>query len=115
MCVMCPAAGFIGGSIGGYFGIPTPKTTRNKLFSALTAASLTVITVVALKRLCHFSLCGGERYHVKSFGKVVIKTCGLGVAYSILVNYLFHSFFEPKEPSAKDQTCCDGTCSTNRE
>lgn len=105
ICPVCPAAGLIGGGIGGYFGISPPKQKEGRILSALITANLITVTIIALKVLFNISLCAGGQLTLANVALVVGKTLIMGVIYSIGVNYLLNRYMFPEQPS-KPSCCC---------
>lgn len=92
-CPVCPAAGWVGGLLGGYFGInPPPADRGGRIFSAAITASLMSTTIIALKIFFNISLCIGGEFHLKNFARVVTQTLLLGIIYSIGVNWLLNRY-----------------------
>jgi hypothetical protein len=103
ICPVCPAAGWVGGSIGGYVGVNPPQDAKGRIVSACITGTLITITIVALKLLFNISLCEGGWFTLKNIAIVGIETFVMGVIYSIVVNGLLNRFvYPPKELPA----CC---------
>jgi len=98
VCPVCPAAGLVGGYVGGYFGIDSPKSTELNIASAAITAGLIVITIVALRCIFGISLCDGRGdFSLRNIVQVGLITIVIGIIYSIVVNYLINLWFS--EPS----------------
>lgn len=112
VCPLCPSAGFLGGVIGGYFGIKSPHSFGGRCLSILTTASLVSLTVIALKKMFNISPCYGMGFTPASIAVVVVQTLVLGIVYSIGVNYLLNRFVfnQPQQqqlqPENHHECCC---------
>lgn len=98
-CVLCPTAGWLGGIIGGYFNIETPKTPSKKALSMITSATLTAVSVIALKYFTGISICDGTgALTARNIAQVGVIGLILGTIYSIAINYLMNK--------ASPKSCC---------
>lgn len=114
VCPVCPVAGAVGGSIGGYIGIEPPQSKTLRIVSAAITTSLVVITIVALKCLCGISICDGNGdFSLRNICQVVSISALLAIIYSLAVNSILNFFFPyESQPIAAEEPapCC---CSSN--
>ena len=94
-CPVCPAAGWAGGWLGSYIGINPPQHRLGKFVSALITATLTLVTIVALKIIFNTTLCVGGTFTLENCVRVGLPALALGIVYSIGVNYLLNRFVFP--------------------
>lgn len=102
VCPVCPAAGWLGGCVGGYFGISPPKFSGGRIFSAVITANLISVTIIALKALFNISLCVGGEWNLANIARVGIKTLVMGIIYSIGVNYILNRYLFSQPDSNQD-------------
>lgn len=115
-CPVCPATSFVGGWVGGFFGIHPPKHFGGRVLSALVSAGLSTVTLLAIKSFFNLSLCKQSGViSAKNIAILASSALVLGVIYSIGVNYLLNRFVftstqnKPNPPSecpSKDKSCC---------
>gem|GEM_PF-5239867 len=91
-CPLCPTAGWLGGLCGGYFGVQPPPHFKGRLLSAFITASLTLITIIALKVFCGISFCRGGQFTLANILRVGFQTLILGMIYSIGINSLLNKY-----------------------
>lgn len=103
VCPVCPAAGWFGGLVGGYFGIQPPRDQRGRMISAAITATLISTTLIAVKVLFNVSLCRGGEFTLANIACVGAKTLIMGVIYSIGVNYLLNRYVFPPPQSGTEQ------------
>jgi hypothetical protein len=117
VCPTCILSSFLGGWVGGYFGINPPKHKIGKVFSALITANFVGLTMVVLSTL-NISICG-QKGIIEKVLRVTTFTFIMGTIYSIGVNYLLGRYVFPpstekieidKDPEKQQQDqlppCC---------
>ena len=109
VCIFCPTVGVFSGFLGSYLGISPPKTWQGKIFSGVITATLTGISVVALKVFLGITLCSGGGATLSNIVLVGAKTVPMALLYSLGVNYLINRFFsssDEKNCSSRHSCCC---------
>lgn len=91
-CPVCPAAGFLGGWVGGYFGVKPPEHSGGRLLSAAITANLIAVSIIGLKAVSGISLCVGGTFNIENIIRVGLKALFMGVIYSIGINYILNRY-----------------------
>lgn len=109
LCPLCPATSWLGGWLGGYFGINAPEHWKGRIVSAFITASMVCVTTIALKHFWGISLCSPGRTTMEKIAVAGLKALVLSIVYSIGVNFLLNRYVFP--PTAdkcdnEEKSCC---------